>query len=367
MIFFSKNIIKTYLLRNALNYLVLVFTSLFLIIVTNHLFIVFSSTSSVNVSLKEIMELLFYRASRDIPLIINLSVVLSFALSMSRLYKNQEAVVMNFSGLGNIQIYKFLSPIIIISIFFQTLFLMEISPRSITFIQSFKEKVINNSNYLKLIEKQFNNLGEVIFYASSIDNSSNKEIYQDIFIFDEKKNDIIIAKSGIKTNNRETNSIQLMLSDGSLYKGLYSDKGPSISTFERYSLPVYNIVKPFNVNVETSAMTSLDLINKLNYEKYIELISRFNQIIMFLVVTFLAVSFSKDTSRKSTFGTVKTISIFFIYLTILSSIDNSIYIKNIEIVNAIILPHLPFLFLSFLIILKDLKARKYVITSIKKT
>jgi Predicted permeases len=82
----------------------------------------------INESLKEgipvsdLLPLIGFKMIRDIPLILSLSLFLAIILSVSRLYKDSEAIVMNSIGLGDRQFMLFIQPIAV-TIFIFILFL----------------------------------------------------------------------------------------------------------------------------------------------------------------------------------------------------------------------------------------------------
>ena len=71
------------------------------------------------------MPLIGFNMLRDIPIILALSLFLSIIVTISQLYKNSEAVVMNSIGIGDRAFMNLIKPIVFftfIIIFYLTIF-----------------------------------------------------------------------------------------------------------------------------------------------------------------------------------------------------------------------------------------------------
>mgnify|MGYP003958113391 FL=1 len=118
----QNTIIAKYLMRNVLVMLSAVFIIIGLVVFGNQLVLVINQSLKEGIPVSDLLPLISFKMIRDVPLILSLSLFLAIILSVSRLYKDSEAIVMNSLGLGDKQFMLFIQPIVI-AIFIFILFL----------------------------------------------------------------------------------------------------------------------------------------------------------------------------------------------------------------------------------------------------
>ena len=92
---YQNTIISRYLLRNLLVFLLALFFVIGLLVFGNQFVLTVQESIEHGIPIIELMPLIGYNMIRDIPIIFSLSLFLAIILSISQLYKNSEAVVMN--------------------------------------------------------------------------------------------------------------------------------------------------------------------------------------------------------------------------------------------------------------------------------
>jgi Predicted permeases len=108
-----NTIIAKYLMRNVLVLLAAVFIVIGLVVFGNQLVLVIKESLKQGIPVVDLFPLIGFKMIRDIPLILSLSLFLAIILSVSKLYKSSEAIVMNSLGLGDKHFMVFIQPIVI--------------------------------------------------------------------------------------------------------------------------------------------------------------------------------------------------------------------------------------------------------------
>ena len=109
---FKNTIISRYLLSNLFIFFIAITFIIGLIVFGNQFVLTVQESISFGIPIKELMPLIGFNMLRDIPIILILSLFLSIIITISQLYKNSEAVVMNSIGLGDREFMNLIKPII---------------------------------------------------------------------------------------------------------------------------------------------------------------------------------------------------------------------------------------------------------------
>ena len=109
---FKNTIISRYLLSNLFAFFFAITFIIALIVFGNQFVLTTQESISIGIPIKELMPLVGFNMLRDIPIILILSLFLSIIITISQLYKNSEAVVMNSIGLGDRAFMNLIKPIV---------------------------------------------------------------------------------------------------------------------------------------------------------------------------------------------------------------------------------------------------------------
>ena len=98
---YQNNRIARYVLRNLVTLFLAIIFILGLVVFGNQFVLMVQESIERGIPIQELMPLVSFNMIRDVPLILTLSLFLAIVITISRLYKNSEAIVMNSLGLGD--------------------------------------------------------------------------------------------------------------------------------------------------------------------------------------------------------------------------------------------------------------------------
>ena len=162
---YQNNIISKYLLRNLIGFFVAISFIIGLLVFGNQFVLTVQESVEHGIPVIELMPLISYNMLRDIPIILTLSLFLAIIISISQLYKNSEAVVMNSIGLGERDFIGFIQPMVIlcfILIFYLTIFAVPWAKQQKSLAES---QTANSSEFSFITEGKFESFknGEIVF------------------------------------------------------------------------------------------------------------------------------------------------------------------------------------------------------------
>ncbi len=162
---YQNTIISRYLLRNLIVFFLAITFIIGLIVFGNQFVLTTQESLSFGIPIKELMPLVGFNMLRDIPIILTLSLFLSIIITISQLYKNSEAVVMNSIGLGDREFMNLIKPIIFftfIIIFYLTIFAVPWAKQQKSYTE---DETVNASEFSIITEGKFESFknGEIVF------------------------------------------------------------------------------------------------------------------------------------------------------------------------------------------------------------
>jgi len=302
---YQNNIISRYLLRNLIVFLFAISFVIGLLVFGNQFVLTVQESVEHGIPLMELLPLIGYNMLRDIPIILTLSLFLSIIISISQLYKNSEAVVMNSIGLADKNFINFIQPIIIlffILIFYLTIFAVPWAKQQKSLAE---DQTVNASEFSFISEGKFESFkdGEIIFYAaeSLITNIEDEQNMEEIFIYStgNGKPIIVLASEAKKYTDSLSKSVYLRLKDGIRYEGLPGDKNINILNFDLYDLEIVSgeVQKSITNFSEIEEMSSIDLLSNGSLLANAEMQWRFSQPISILLLSVFGVFLGKSSPR----------------------------------------------------------------------
>ena len=330
---YQNKIISKYLLRNLIVFFFAIFFIIGLLVFGNQFVLTVQESVEHGIPVIELLPLISYNMIRDIPIILTLSLFLSIIVSISQLYKNSEALVMNSIGLGERDFISFIQPIVILSfilIFYLTIFAVPWVKQQKSLAES---QTVNASEFSFITEGKFESFknGEIVFYAaeSSIIDTDGVQNMEEVFIYalDNAIPTIVLASEAKKYTDAQSKSVYLRLKDGSRYEGLPGDKNINILDFELYDLEIISgdIQKSIKNFSEIEEMKSTNLLSQDNLLANAEMQWRFSQPISILLLSVLGVFLGKSSPRTGKgINVIIGIIIFMLYYNSLLVAKNSI-------------------------------------------
>ena len=302
---FQNNLISKYLIRNLIIFFAGITFIIALIVFGNQFVLTVQESVQHGIPIQELMPLVGLNMLRDIPIILTLSLFLSIIISISQLYKNSEAVVMNSIGIGDKSFISSIQPIIVFSfiiVFILSIFAVPWAKQQKNIAE---DKTLNASEFSFITEGKFETFknGDIVFYASESENidAANEQNMEEIFIYaiDNENPIIVLASKATKYVDNISKSIYLRLKDGVRYQGLPGSNNINILDFELYDLEIVSgdIQKTISDFSEIEEKSTFELIKEGGPLANAEVQWRFSQPISILILSILGVYLGKSSPR----------------------------------------------------------------------
>ncbi|MGY8873549.1 MAG: LPS export ABC transporter permease LptF [Gammaproteobacteria bacterium] len=333
---YQNTIISRYILRNLIVFFLAITFIIGLIVFGNQFVLTTQESLSFGIPIKELMPLVGFNMLRDIPIILTLSLFLSIIITISQLYKNSEAVVMNSIGLGDRDFINLIKPIVFVSfiiVFYLTIFAVPWAKQQKRIAE---DVTVNASEFSFITEGKFESFknGEIVFYASesNITDTVGEQNMEEIFIYalDKGKPVIVLASEANKYTNAETESIYLRLKNGIRYEGLPGNENINILNFEQYDLEIVSgdIQKSISNFSEIEEKNSIDLLREGGVKANAEIQWRISQPVSVLILSIFGIFLGKSSPRTGKgINLIIGIVVFMLYnnalLVAKSSIESS--------------------------------------------
>ena len=302
---FQNTLISKYLIRNLIIFFSAITFIIALIVFGNQFVLTVQESVQNGIPIQELMPLVGLKMLRDIPIILTLSLFLSIIISISQLYKNSEAVVMNSIGIGDKSFISSIQPIIVFSfiiVFILSIFAVPWAKQQKNIAE---DKTLNASEFSFITEGKFETFknGDIVFYASESENidAANEQNMEEIFIYaiDNENPIIVLASKATKYVDNISKSIYLRLKDGVRYQGLPGSNNINILDFELYDLEIVSgdIQKTISDFSEIEEKSTFELIKEGGPLANAEVQWRFSQPISILILSILGVYLGKSSPR----------------------------------------------------------------------
>ena len=302
---FQNTLISKYLIRNLIIFFSGITFIIALIVFGNQFVLTVQESVQHGIPIQELMPLVGLNMLRDIPIILTLSLFLAIIISISQLYKNSEAVVMNSIGIGDKSFISSIQPIIVFSfiiVFILSIFAVPWAKQQKNIAE---DKTLNASEFSFITEGKFETFknGDIVFYASESENidAANEQNMEEIFIYaiDNENPIIVLASKATKYVDNISKSIYLRLKDGVRYQGLPGSNNINILDFELYDLEIVSgdIQKTISDFSEIEEKSTFELIKEGGPLANAEVQWRFSQPISILILSILGVYLGKSSPR----------------------------------------------------------------------
>ena len=303
---YQNSLIARYIRRNLVTLFFAIFFIIGLVLFGNQFVLTVQESVERGIPLQELMPLVSFNMIRDVSLILSLSLFLAIILTISQLYKNSEAVVMNSLGLNDKHFIFFIQPLVILSfiiIFFLTIYAVPWANQQ----KNIREEETNNASEFSFItEGEFEvfKQGEIVFYASeskSLNTIIGEQNMEEIFIyaFDNENPVIVLASEATKYIDSVSDSIYLRLKDGVRYQGIPSKDNINILNFDLYDLEIVSgeLQNSVAIYTQIEGKSTLDLINEGGHQANAELQWRLSQPLTVLILSVIGVFLGKASPR----------------------------------------------------------------------
>lgn len=265
--------------------------------------------------MNSVFLLLMLKMTTYLDIIVPLVVYISILLVMGRWIRDNELTVISACGIG---MREFIRPMIILFLILGSMvaaFSLYLSPLSAEVYQSIQHEYRNRSDATGIIPGVFTETrnGNGVYFVEAYDRKS--DTFRDIFVynFNETEDSIVLAASGYKTVDKNTNDDFLILKDGTQYRGNAGDTEYSVVDFETYAVRLKQRAIS-NLSLPVKAIPTLALLGESHRSAIGEFHWRLSKIIMLPVLMLFALSFSSITYRKKRFpGMLVALLLYFAY------------------------------------------------------
>ena len=302
---YQNSRIARYVMRNLVTLFFAIIFIIGLVLFGNQFILTVQESVEKGIPIQELMPLVSFNMIRDMSTLLSLSLFLTIILTISNLYKNSEAIVMNSLGLNDKHFMIFIQPIVLLSfviIFFLTIIAVPWANQQKNIME---EETKNASEFSFITEGEFEifKQGDIVFYASESKSlgTTGKQNMEEIFIYalDDGNPVIVLASEAKKYIDSESNSTYLKLKDGIRYVGIPGNKNINILNFDSYDLEIVSgeIRKSLAVFTQIESKNTLDLIKDGSLYDKAELQWRLSQPISVLILTVIGVFLGKTSPR----------------------------------------------------------------------
>ena len=302
---FKTTKIAKYIMRNLVAYFCVITFIIGLVVFGNQFVLTVQESIDRGIPFQELMPLISFNMIRDVPVILVLSIFLAVIITISQLYKNSEAIVMNSIGLGDKAFLSVIKPLAIILFLFVLFLTAYAVPWAKQQKSAAEEETKNASEFSFITEGKFESFkkGDIVFYASestSIDVGGVQNM-EEIFIYasDNGNPVIVLASDATKYIDPKSKSIYLRLRDGVRYQGLPSSENINILNFDSYDLEIVSgeVQKSIATFTEIEEKTTLDLLKQGGLLAIAELQWRLSLPLSILILVVFAVYLGKTSPR----------------------------------------------------------------------
>ncbi len=355
---YQNSRIAKYILRNLVTLFLAIIFILGLVVFGNQFVLMVQESIERSIPIQELMPLVSFNMIRDVPLILTLSLFLAIIITISRLYKNSEAIVMNSMGLGDKHFIVFIQPLVLASfliIFFLTIYAVPWAKQQKNIME---EETKNASEFSFITEGKFEQFkqGEIVFYASESEtkNVIGEQNMEEIFIFaaDNENPVIVLASEAIKYTDPESKSTYLRLKDGVRYQGVPNKENVKILDFNQYDLEIISgeLQKSVAIYTKIEGKSTLDLIKEGGLLANSELQWRISQPITVLILSVMGVFLGKSSPRSGKgVNLLIGVVVFMIYYNCLLVAKGAIELGQIDSIIGLWAVHLLMILLLILL------------------
>ena len=302
---FKTTKIAKYIMRNLVAYFCVITFIIGLVVFGNQFVLTVQESIDRGIPFQELMPLISFNMIRDVPVILVLSIFLAVIITISQLYKNSEAIVMNSIGLGDKAFLSVIKPLAIILFLFVLFLTAYAVPWAKQQKSAAEEETKNASEFSFITEGKFESFknGDIVFYASestSIDVGGVQNM-EEIFIYASENGNpvIVLASDAKKYIDPKSKSIYLRLRDGVRYQGLPSSENINILNFDSYDLEIVSgeVQKSIATFTEIEEKTTLELLKQGGLLAIAELQWRLSLPLSILILVVFAVYLGKTSPR----------------------------------------------------------------------
>ena len=264
---------------------------------------------------------------------ISLSIVLlppayffAILITLGRMYRDNEMVVLNACGIGTLRLYKSLLYFTLPFAVFVGVLSLYVAPWTVEQAKLVKKRSEQSQEIRGFVAGRFNEFkrGDVIFYVEKM--SDDQKQMHNIFIQNKQHDNlgIISSKQGYQYVDEETGDRFLVLVDGNRYVGKPGEAGYQIIKFDKYAIRVQEKKREGPEKVKLGALSTLDLLRQNTSAAAAEFQWRLSAPFSIIALAFLAVPLSRVDPREGRYGRLFVAILVYVIYSNLSGVAKSL-------------------------------------------
>lgn len=315
------SVIDRYLIKEVLLTLAGVTLVLLLIFISGQLVNLFGKAASGTLQVRVILLTLGLKSIGNLVFVLPLSSYIAILLAFSRLYKDNEMVVLSACGVSPWRVMRaILIPSVLFSIFVGWLSL-QLAPWAESQSDLISKQQQQRGDIETLASGRFKELtrGEGVVYVQEFDqdNLQMKELFLQHRI--ENKHSIISAESGTRQVDEKSGDRFLVLHNGIRHEGPTPDGRVAIIKFETHGVRINEQERQTTTHFRQKSVPTLELLKRGSNHDHAEIQWRVSAIFLCIILAVLAVPLSRTSPRQGRYAKLAlALLIYIIYTNLLN-------------------------------------------------
>lgn len=324
------SIISRYLIKEIVITLAGVATVLFLIFISGQLVTLYGMAASGNLQVKSILIALGLQSIANMVFVLPLSFYLAILLAFSRLYRDNEMVVLQACGISQ---WRVLRSVMLLAVLF-SLLVSYLSLYLVPWAESETELVYKKSEQRGTLESlssgRFKELpkGEGVVYVQEYDSKALR--MKKIFVQNRYKQQdaVITAASGYRRFDDKTGDQFLILEDGYRYDAQTKTTQAAVIQFERHGVRIdEEQAKPLG-ELRQRSMPTVELLKRGSGPDQAEFQWRVSTALFCVVLAMLGIPLSRTSPRQGRYAKLALALLIYIIYTNLLNVSRAWLNKN---------------------------------------
>lgn len=320
-----RAIINRYLIKEVVITLIGVTSVLFMIFLSGQLVTLYSMAASGNLEVRDILTTLGLQSIANLVFVLPLSFYIAILLAFSRLYRDNEMVVLQACGISQWQVLRAVmgfAMVFTVLVAFLSLYL-------VPWAESQTEIIYKQSKSRSTLESlsagRFKELtrGEGVVYVQKYNPNDLK--MKKIFMQDQVKHkgfqddSVITATSGYRTVDKKTGDQFLVLENGFRYEEFSKTHQTAVIQFEKHGVRVDESITNPKIELHEHGKPTLALLRGNTGPDHAEFQWRVSTALLILVLAMLGVPLSKASPRQGRYAKLAlALLIYIIYTNLLN-------------------------------------------------
>jgi len=311
-------IIRDYIIKEVLRTFAGVFIVLFLIILSTQFLKALALVVDGKIALEFLFSLIFLQNLDSLTLILPLTLFLSILLALSRLYKDSEMIALSACGIGPPALLKSVFLVVLSFVFLEIGLAMVLAPWANHKIQDIEEAFKSQADLELITPGQFNMADHgkrILFTEEMLDTTSLKNVFLHLDNGDSES--VLASDSAHVVIDEKQDSRYIVFQNGNRYDRLVDSLEYRIIKFVNYAVLMEDKTLG-RVDYDRDALSVTELLKTDSLSHTVEMQWRISQILMMIILAFLAVPLSKATPRQGRYGKMAlAILLYIVYSNLL--------------------------------------------------